>query len=136
MILNNKIAKNISIIIGLIFLYASINKFFELNIFYAQLSKSPLVPFGYNKVIGNITLILEVITCFLAFKNITRLSLLFSFGLMLFFTLYIGYLLFYSYYIPCSCGGILGNLSWESHLIFNLTLTIFAGAAYLIYDEK
>src|SRR5690606_24066672 len=49
-------------------------------------------------------------------------------GLMTVFTAYIIILLQFSTYIPCSCGGILEQLGWHEHLIFNF---IFLGMALL-----
>jgi hypothetical protein len=118
-------------LLAIIFLYAATSKIGELNTFYAQLGKSPLIPYGWNEIVGNGTLVLEIAVVILLLYNRTKYSLLLSFSLMMFFSLYIGYLLYFSYYIPCSCGGILGNLSWESHLIFNILLTILSAIAYL-----
>lgn len=128
--------KMVTIIMALIFLYAGTSKFFELDTFYYQLSKSPLIPYGYNEYVGNAILFIEFLVVYLIFKNKIKYSLLLSFSLMFFFSLYIGYLLYFSYYIPCSCGGILGNLSWENHLVFNVSLAILSGLAYIFVDEK
>lgn len=128
--------KTIAILMAFIFLYATVSKVFELNKFYYQLAKSPLIPYGYNEYVGNIVLLIELIIVYLVFKNKIQYSLLISFALMFFFSLYIGYLLYFSYFIPCSCGGILGDLSWDNHLIFNIATTILSGSAYLLYNEK
>nr|WP_281682026.1 MauE/DoxX family redox-associated membrane protein [Zunongwangia profunda] len=45
---------------------------------------------------------------------------------MIVFTIYIWYTLNYSDYIPCSCGGIISDLNWTEHLIFNLFWIVFA----------
>lgn len=129
------IIKGISLLLGAVFLYAGLTKVLELDKFYYQLGKSPLIPFGYNTFVGNAILFLELIIVILIYKNYVRLSLLISFGLMCFFSIYISYLLYFSYYIPCNCGGILGELSWENHLIFNIFLTFIAGITYILdYD--
>lgn len=125
-----------AIFIAFIFLYASASKLLELDKFYYQLAKSPLIPYGFNVYVGNGVLLIELIVVYLVFKKKISHSLLISFILMLFFSLYIGYLLYFSYFVPCSCGGILGDLSWENHLVFNISLTILAGLAYLTDYEK
>lgn len=125
-----------AVFIGLVFLYASVSKYLEIDKFYYELSKSPLIPYGYNVFVGNGVLLIELIIVYLVFKNKIKYALLLSFFLMFFFSLYIGYLLYFSYYVPCSCGGILGNLSWESHLIFNIVLTALCGIAYYIVDYE
>jgi hypothetical protein len=40
-------------------------------------------------------------------------------GLMLVFSLYIIWIMEFSADIPCSCGGIINNLTWQEHLLFN-----------------
>jgi hypothetical protein len=134
--LNRYFPKGIALLMALIFLYASVSKLLDLNKFKHQLEKSPLIPYGYNENVGGAVVLLELLIVYLVFKNKIRTSLLLSFALMLFFTFYIGYLLYFSYYIPCSCGGILGNLSWDAHLIFNSILTLLSGLAYLVDYEK
>jgi hypothetical protein len=48
--------------------------------------------------------------------------------LMIGFTLYIILLLRFSSDLPCSCGGILEQLTWPQHIVFN---SIFAFLAIL-----
>lgn len=127
--------KATAVLLAFVFLYATVSKFFELKKFYYQLGKSPLIPYDWNENIGKSILVIELIVVYLVYKNKIKHSLLLSFTLMFFFSLYIGYLLYFSYYIPCSCGGILGDLSWENHLVFNLSLTTISGLAYLIVNE-
>ena len=81
--------KTIAILMAFIFLYATVSKIFELNKFYYQLAKSPLIPYGYNEYVGNIVLLIELIIVYLVFKNKIQYSLLISFALMFFFSLYI-----------------------------------------------
>jgi hypothetical protein len=47
-----------------------------------------------------------------------------STALMIAFTLYIIALMSFNDTLPCSCGGILAQLSWGQHIIFN---TVFIG---------
>ena len=48
---------------------------------------------------------------------------------MVMFTAYIYLILNYSDFIPCSCGGVLEDLSWTQHLIFNIVFIFLAGVA-------
>ncbi len=64
----------------------------------------------------------EFMTAFLLFFRSTRmLGLYFSLFLLALFSAYI-VLILSGYYprIPCSCGGVLKQLNWWSHLWFNL----------------
>lgn len=120
-----------------LFLYASINKISDIGKFQYELGKSPLVPFGYNKLISYITILLEIGICILlSYKRFRKTGLLLSFSLLLFFTVYIFYLLNFSYFIPCSCGGILNDLSWEWHIVFNASFTSLALLSYILIDYE
>jgi hypothetical protein len=46
-------------------------------------------------------------------------GLLLSLSLMTIFTAYISYMILFIPDLPCSCGGILKELSWGNHLLFN-----------------
>src|SRR5215831_19647531 len=46
-----------------------------------------------------------------------KTGLLLSTGIMCVFTLYLGYVLVFNRTLPCSCGGIISELSWNQHLL-------------------
>jgi len=46
-------------------------------------------------------------------------GLLTSTGLMGIFTLYVAFILTTMKDLPCSCGGVIQQLNWKEHLIFN-----------------
>lgn len=48
------------------------------------------------------------------------------------FTAYIVIILHFSYFVPCSCGGILEKLGWTEHLIFNVVFVLLAIVAILL----
>jgi hypothetical protein len=59
-----------------------------------------------------------------------------SLGLMVMFTTYIIVITHFGDYIPCSCGGVLQNLTWTSHLIFNSVFVLLALLALTMSGEK
>lgn len=135
--LRNKIVIFSTYLLIILFLYASINKISTLGKFQYELAKSPLVPYGYNMIISYITIGIEILlSIFLSYTSTRKLGLLFSFSLMLFFTIYIYYLLTYSYFIPCSCGGILNDLSWEWHILFNAFFCLIALISYILIEKN
>ncbi|WP_435524647.1 MauE/DoxX family redox-associated membrane protein [Chryseobacterium indoltheticum] len=78
-------------------------------------------------------LTLEFFVCFLLIFDKTRYSgLLGSYILMVLFTVYIYLILNFSDFVPCSCGGILEKMDWNTHLIFNILCILFATIAILI----
>jgi uncharacterized membrane protein YphA (DoxX/SURF4 family) len=59
-----------------------------------------------------------------------------SFGLMVIFSAYIITILNFSEYVPCSCGGILENMSWRQHFWFNAGFVALGALGVLIYPDK
>lgn len=56
--------------------------------------------------------------------------------LMLLFTVYIGLMfLLYGNDLPCSCGGVMKELSWTAHIFFNLAFVGLAIWALLLYKR-
>jgi hypothetical protein len=95
-----------------------------------------LIPVGMHESVAfGIPASEIMISLGLCFRQTRRAALYASYFLMLFFTLYLFFLLNYSTYIPCSCGGILGKMSWNTHIGFNLFFVIAAGVACFL-EEK
>ena len=101
--------------------YAAVTKFIEYPQFYNDLINSPV--FGNEKVAAFISWfvpILELLIAgFLLSSTYRGLGMYLASGLIFLFTVYIIWVLEFSSNIPCSCGGIINNLSWQEHLIFN-----------------
>lgn len=110
----------ISSILILLFLYAATSKLLEYEKFLAQTRQSSLLS-PYAELIVIFVPVLELLACVLLSTRKTRLAgLALSFILMCLFSAYIYIVLHFEQNIPCSCGGILENMSWQQHLYFNL----------------
>lgn len=115
----------------LLFAYAAVSKLADYNTFTEQLTESPLSRFA--KIIAWLTPATELLLALLLVIPKTRkLALYGSFLLMLSFTVYIIYILKFSPDIPCSCGGILENMNWTQHLVFNIAFTLLALAGIIL----
>jgi hypothetical protein len=116
----NKSLEIISGLLVLLFAYAAVSKLFHYNDFKLQLGKSPYVNDFAGMVawalpLGELAVVIALVI------NRTRLIGLYaSLFLMTMFTAYIYAMLHFSYYIPCSCGGVLSQMSWGQHFIFNI----------------
>jgi uncharacterized membrane protein YphA (DoxX/SURF4 family) len=138
MIKNRQLLSDIiSALFVLLFVYAAISKLVDFQKFRAQIGQSPLLtPF-----IGIVTWLiptLEVsIATMLTIRKFQLAALYLSFTLMVIFTFYIVIILNFSEYIPCSCGGILQNMNWHQHLVFNIyfVLLAFIGVLIFPYDQ-
>ena len=119
----------------LLFVYAAVSKLLDFEDFRVQLAQSPLLS-AYAGLIAPAVILLELLLSLLLCMKATRLAGLYgSFVLMVAFTVYIYLILNYSDFVPCSCGGIIENLSWTEHLVFNLAFAALALAAIVLIEK-
>lgn len=116
----------------ILFVYTGLNKLMDHETFISQLRKSPFMQWGpefvsYTIPIGELLLALGLII-----RKTRMIALFGSFLLMAMFTGYIWIMLTYANDLPCSCGGILAAMSWNTHLIFNAVFTMLAAVAIFI----
>jgi hypothetical protein len=120
----------------LLFCYAAIGKLADRQHFGLVLGKMLLM----KHVAGFISFALpvtELIVCALLFVPATRLFGLYaSFGLLISFTIYIGYMILFASNLPCSCGGVLEQMSWRLHLVFNLIFITLSATAIKLYQSN
>jgi hypothetical protein len=126
------IVEVISSLLIILFIYSSLSKLSDYDKFSVQLSKSPFITSYYQLVACSIPATEIVIAFLLVLKRTRLVGLYASFFLMSLFTAYLVIMLNYSYYIPCSCGGVLEYLSWEQHIVFNSFFIVIAGAGVLL----
>ena len=122
----------ISFLFTFLFAYAAVNKLLDYQKFEVQLEQSPILTSIAGVVAIGIPLAELAIVLMLIFRRSRLLGLYFSFSLMVAFTTYIILILNFSFYVPCSCGGILENMSWIEHLFFNVLFTILAIAGIVL----
>jgi uncharacterized membrane protein YphA (DoxX/SURF4 family) len=119
----------------ILFIYTGLNKLLDYSNFKAQLEQSPFI----KDFSGIIALTLPageiLLSLALLINRIRLLGLYLSFFLMFLFTGYIYAMLEYSYYLPCSCGGVLAAMSWEQHLVFNAFFTALALAGTILQSK-
>jgi uncharacterized membrane protein YphA (DoxX/SURF4 family) len=124
----------ISALLIILFIYTGLNKLLDHNKFQFQLGQSPFI----EPMAGFISIALPagelVIAALLIFKRTRLPGLYASIFLMALFTAYVYIMLRFSYDLPCSCGGVLEALSWESHLIFNSVYTVLALTGAFLYE--
>jgi hypothetical protein len=122
----------ISGLLLLLFSYTAVSKLIDHNQFVEQLGKSPYLE-PYATIVAWVIPIAESLIALLLLFKKTRLTGLFaSFALMLAFTIYIYEMLHYSYYVPCSCGGVLAAMSWTQHFWFNVLFTLLTLTGILL----
>lgn len=116
----------ISYFFVLLFVYAAVSKILDFENFQVQIAQSPLLS-TYAGTTSYAVIIAELLTSFFLIIPRYRLNGLYgSLGLMACFTIYIYLIIHYSEFVPCSCGGILEELGWEEHLVFNIGCIVLA----------
>jgi hypothetical protein len=116
-------------------MYTALSKLSAYDNFTAQLSKSPFITSYSNSIAWSIPAGEIIISLLLVLKRTRLLGLYASFLLMSLFTAYLIIMLNFSYYIPCSCGGVLQYLSWNEHIVFNAFFIVIAGAGVLLKEN-
>jgi uncharacterized membrane protein YphA (DoxX/SURF4 family) len=113
---------------AILFLYTAISKWMDYTVFKEQVAMSPILkPFAKAIAIGLPWT--EILVTILLIVPKWRLKGLYAACLMMTaFTIYITATLAFSDHIPCSCGGVIAQMSWTQHLIFN---TAFIGLSII-----
>lgn len=115
----------------LLFTYATVSKVLDFHNFQIQLGQSPLLS-AFADWVAVIVPLVEFVIVLLLLSNKSRLLGLYgSFALMTMFTAYIVIILNFSSFTPCSCGGILEEMTWTQHLVFNIVFVALSGLAIL-----
>jgi uncharacterized membrane protein YphA (DoxX/SURF4 family) len=126
------ILETVCLLYTLLFVYASVSKVLDFENFQAQLGQSPLLsPFAH--LVSYVVIFIElIIAVLLSILRARYFALWGAVALMSMFTAYIVIILHFSYFVPCSCGGILEKLGWTEHLIFNIVFLFLAITAILL----
>lgn len=120
----------------LLFVYTALSKLDGLSQFRAVLLQSPLLS-NRSQFFSLAIPVTELFVAFLLFFPRTRLWGFYgAFALMLLFTLYITYMLNFTPHLPCSCGGVLKQLTWKQHLIFNIVFTFLSLAGVFLHKRR
>jgi hypothetical protein len=130
------IVEIISALFILLFVYAALSKLEDFEKFQVEVGKSPLLNVFTGVVTLTIPFIEIVISVLLAIRRFQYLALYAAFTMMVIFSAYIVAILNFSSYIPCSCGGVLQNMTWNEHLIFNFGFFGLNILAILLYPIR
>ena len=114
------IVLSISYITTLLFIYAATSKVIDFENFQVQIGQSPMLSAFASYLAYAVPVVELGISILLINSRRRMMGLVLSFSLMVMFTAYIYIILNYSSFVPCSCGGLLEELSWNQHIIFNL----------------
>jgi len=127
------------IITGLLIIlwaYTGISKIMDHDETLFNMARSPFID-KYALFLSWAVPIVELVLVVLLSLNKFRLiGYYISLFLLASFTIYIYAMLNYSYYLPCSCGGVLNKMTWQDHLYFNIGYTTLTITGILITGIK
>jgi putative oxidoreductase len=104
----------------LLFVYTAFSKLYELRQFRFVLNMSPLLK-NYSGQLSVGVPVMELCIALVRFIPATaRLGMIAGICLLVIFTAYIIYMILIDPHLPCSCGGVIQQLSWTQHIVFNL----------------
>lgn len=120
----------------LLFTYAAASKMLAADRFRGQLHLQPFSPALADLLVYALPFS-ELTAVFLLFFTPTRkYGLILATAMMAVFTGYISLIMLHYWgKTPCSCGGILQNMSWTTHLVFNWAFLIAGIAGLLFYRD-
>src|SRR5690625_1495423 len=120
-----------------LFVYAAASKLLSYSDFQAALYNQP-IPLWSADLLSWLLPIIELVAAGLLMIGRTKLLGLYASGFLMFiFTGYVGLVLAGSFgRIPCSCGGILKNMGWKTHLVFNIFFLLLAIAGIVLFKQK
>ncbi len=121
----------------LLWMYAAISKLGNLQTTILQMQKQPLPSWSTKVLAVGIPIVELGIAILLNIHKTRIMGLAASTVLISAFILYIVYVLSLNQKdIPCSCGGIIGQLGWRAHLVFNLFWLAICIVGILYYKRS
>src|SRR4051812_10049226 len=113
----NLIVEIIACLLIILFVYAAVTKLIDYDKFTVQIGQSPILTRWAGILAWLVPLIEIIISLFLALERTRLTGLYCSFGLLTMFTIYIIIASRFSDFVPCSCGGVIENMTWSQHLV-------------------
>lgn len=119
-IIQNVLANIICGLFILLFTYTALSKLYGYRQFKFVLNMAPLVR-SYATWIAAIIPAAELIIAALIFIPDTAIKgLIAGVSLLIVFTIYLAFMILTDPNLPCSCGGVIQQLSWKQHIGFNI----------------
>lgn len=120
----------------LLFVYTAGSKLLGLDVFENQLRRSPLIGSfsGFFSVM--IPLIELMVAVLLLIPQTLKIGLYCSLALLVSFTAYLIYMLSIDIHLPCTCGGVISQMSWQQHVVFNLAFIVLNLTVLWIYPKQ
>jgi len=126
------IVEIIASLLILLFLYTAISKSFQIANTLYVLDKTPILSRFSETIAWTIVSAEYVLSVLLFIPRTRKFGLYGSLILLVFFTIYIGYMMAFIPKLPCSCGGVISQMTWRQHLVFNICFILLALVGILL----
>ncbi|MEO7049650.1 MAG: MauE/DoxX family redox-associated membrane protein [Ferruginibacter sp.] len=118
----------------LLFVYAAMSKLMMYDTFRSQVKESPFIVW-FSSIAWTVPVVELIVAALLFYKPTQIIGFYASAFLLLVFTIYIACMLGFAPHLPCSCGGVLKQLSWKQHLVFNGFFILIAISGILLKSK-
>jgi putative oxidoreductase len=133
----NFLTEMICCLLVALFMYTGASKFVDIPGFTGDINNQPFPNSMTPYLVWGLPLLELLIAVSLMFDKTRKAGLYASLILMLAFTVYTALVLFHYFErIPCSCGGVIKQLNWQQHLVFNLFFVLLSVAAIYLMNKK
>ncbi|ACU62985.1 MauE/DoxX family redox-associated membrane protein [Chitinophaga pinensis] len=126
----------LSALLVFLFIYTGMSKLLDYHTFRRQLGQSPFITLYAPVIVWALPLGEIIIAGLLLYTRTRLMGFYLSFFLLSLFTFYLVAMLRLSYFIPCSCGGVLQHLSWNAHIVFNIVFVILSTIGVLLHAKQ
>lgn len=107
-----------------LFAYTALSKLIAPGKFHAQIQHAPLIEPFADTIIWAVPALELTVALLIILPPLRRLGLRMFTGIMILFTFYVFFIIWFAPHIPCSCGGVLELMGWGDHLIFNILFVL------------
>jgi len=120
-----------------LFVYTAVSKLANFDLFRRQMLLQ-VFPLWLSAILVWVVPFAELIAAIMLLFSNTMLKGLYLSGLLMtVFTGYIALVLLHVFEkVPCSCGGILQNMGWATHLVFNAAFLILIIVAIILKERR
>ncbi len=122
--IQNQLNSVTSYLLVFLFTYTALSKIIDHETFKSAILQSPLIKNEATAISWLIPGLEILIVIMLLSYRLRNVGLLMSLLLMTMFTGYIVYMILFVPHLPCSCGGVIQQLSWSNHVWFNCVFII------------
>ncbi|SEN01529.1 Methylamine utilisation protein MauE [Mucilaginibacter gossypiicola] len=127
----------ISFLLILMFSYAAFSKLIAFNNYKIEMHRQPVPKWSVDYLIVLIPASELVTIAAMLFRKTRMIGFFSAAFLMLVFTVYVVLAMTGAFgKVPCACGGIINNLSWGQHLVFNLIFLSLSVYGVIINEKE